>query len=277
MPIKKFRPTTPTRRFQTVVLRDEITKETPEKGLTAGLKKSGGRNNKGGTTIRFRGGGHKRTYRVIDFKRDKIGIPAKVASIEYDPNRSAHIALLNYADGEKRYILWPVGLVVGANLMSGPAAEIFVGNSLPLENIPAGTMVHNIELRPGKGGQMARSAGAAAQLVSKEGGIALLKLPSGEVRRVPLICRATIGQVGNLDHENVSLGKAGRSRHLGRRPHNRGVTMNPVDHPHGGGEGRTSGGRHPVTPWGQPTRGFKTRNNKRTDRDIVTRRPTRNK
>jgi large subunit ribosomal protein L2 len=277
MPIKKFRPTTPTRRFQTVVLRDEITKETPEKGLTAGLKKSGGRNNKGGTTIRFRGGGHKRTYRSIDFKRDKIGIPAKVASIEYDPNRSAHIALLNYADGEKRYILWPVGLVVGANLMSGPAAEIFVGNALPLENIPAGTMVHNIELRPGKGGQMARSAGAAAQLVSKEGGIALLKLPSGEVRRVPLICYATIGQVGNLDHENVSLGKAGRSRYLGRRPHNRGVTMNPIDHPHGGGEGRTSGGRHPVTPWGQPTRGFKTRNNKRTDREIVTRRPTRNK
>jgi len=277
MPIKKFRPTTPTRRFQTVVLRDEITKETPEKSLTAGLKKSGGRNNKGGTTIRFRGGGHKRTYRVIDFKRDKIGIPAKVASIEYDPNRSAHIALLNYADGEKRYILWPIGLVVGANLMSGPAAEIFVGNALPLENIPAGTMVHNIELRPGKGGQMARSAGAAAQLVSKEGGIALLKLPSGEVRRVPLICYATIGQVGNLDHENVSLGKAGRSRYLGRRPHNRGVTMNPIDHPHGGGEGRTSGGRHPVTPWGQPTRGFKTRNNKRTDRDIVTRRPTRNK
>jgi large subunit ribosomal protein L2 len=277
MPIKKFRPTTPTRRFQTVVTRDEITKETPEKSLTAGLKKSGGRNNKGGTTIRFRGGGHKRTYRTIDFKRDKIGIPAKVASIEYDPNRSAHIALLNYADGEKRYILWPVGLVVGANLMSGQAAEIFVGNALPLENIPAGTMVHNIELRPGKGGQMARSAGAAAQLVSKEGGIALLKLPSGEVRRVPLICYATIGQVGNLDHENVSLGKAGRTRYLGRRPHNRGVTMNPIDHPHGGGEGRTSGGRHPVTPWGQPTRGFKTRNNKRTDREIVTRRPTRNK
>lgn len=277
MPIKKFRPTTPTRRFQTVVLRDEITKQTPEKSLTAGLKKSGGRNNKGGTTIRFRGGGHKRTYRTIDFKREKIGIPAKVASIEYDPNRSAHIALLNYADGEKRYILWPVGLVVGANLMSGPQAEIFVGNALPLEKIPAGTMVHNIELRPGKGGQMARSAGAAAQLVSKEGGIALLKLPSGEVRRVSLVCYATIGQVGNLDHENVSLGKAGRTRYLGRRPHNRGVTMNPVDHPMGGGEGRTSGGRHPVTPWGQPTRGFKTRNNKRTDREIVTRRPTRNK
>lgn len=276
MPIKKFRPTTPTRRFQTVVTRDEITKETPEKGLTEGLKKSGGRNSKGVTTIRFRGGGHKRTYRVIDFKRNKFGIPATVASIEYDPNRSARIALLNYADGEKRYILCPVGLEVGAKLMSGPTADILVGNSLPLENIPAGTMVHNIELRPGKGGQMARSAGAAAQLVSKEGGIALLKLPSGEVRRVPLVCSATIGQVGNLDHENVSLGKAGRTRHLGRRPHNRGVTMNPIDHPHGGGEGRTSGGRHPVTPWGQPTRGYKTRNNKRTDRDIVTRRPTRN-
>jgi large subunit ribosomal protein L2 len=277
MPIKKFRPTTPTRRFQTVVTRDEITKETPEKRLTEGLKKSGGRNNKGVTTIRFRGGGHKRTYRVIDFKRNKLGIPATVASIEYDPNRSARIALLNYADGEKRYILCPVGLEVGAKLMSGPTADILVGNSLPLESIPAGTMVHNIELRPGKGGQMARSAGAAAQLVSKEGGIALLKLPSGEIRRVPLVCSATIGQVGNLDHENVSLGKAGRTRHLGRRPHNRGVTMNPIDHPHGGGEGRTSGGRHPVTPWGQPTRVFKTRNNKRTDRDIVTRRPTRNK
>jgi large subunit ribosomal protein L2 len=277
MPIKKFRPTTPTRRFQTVVTRDEITKETPEKSLTEGLKKSGGRNNKGLTTIRFRGGGHKRTYRVIDFKRNKLGIPATVASIEYDPNRSARIALLNYADGEKRYILCPVGLEVGAKLVSGPTADILVGNSLPLESIPAGTMVHNIELRPGKGGQMARSAGAAAQLVSKEGGIALLKLPSGEIRRVPLVCSATIGQVGNLDHENVSLGKAGRTRHLGRRPHNRGVTMNPIDHPHGGGEGRTSGGRHPVTPWGQPTRGFKTRNNKRTDRDIVTRRPTRNK
>jgi large subunit ribosomal protein L2 len=276
MPIKKFRPTTPTRRFQTVVTRDEITQNTPEKSLTEGLRKSGGRNSKGGITIRFRGGGHKRTYRKIDFKREKTGVPAVVASIEYDPNRSAHIALLNYADGEKRYILWPLGLTVGAKVMSGPTSDVFVGNALPLENIPAGTMVHNIELRPGKGGQMARSAGAAAQLVSKENGIALLKLPSGEVRRVPLVCYATIGQVGNLDHENVSLGKAGRTRYLGRRPHNRGVTMNPIDHPHGGGEGRTSGGRHPVTPWGQPTRGFKTRNNKRTDRDIVTRRPTRN-
>ena len=277
MPIKKFRPTTPTRRFQTVLVRDEITKETPEKGLTEGLQKSGGRNNKGVTTIRFRGGGHKRTYRVIDFKRNKLNVPAKVASIEYDPNRSALIALLHYVDGEKRYILSPVGLVVGANVVSGPAADILVGNALPLENMPAGTIVHNIELRPGKGGQMARSAGASAQLVSKEGGIALLKLPSGEVRRVALNCYATVGQVGNLDHENVSLGKAGRTRYLGRRPHNRGLTMNPIDHPHGGGEGRTSGGRHPVTPWGQPTRGFKTRNNKRTDNKIVTRRPTRNK
>ena len=277
MPIKKFRPTTPTRRFQTVVTRDEITKETPEKSLTEGLKKSGGRNNKGLTTIRFRGGGHKRTYRVIDFKRNKLGIPATVASIEYDPNRSARIALLNYADGEKRYILCPVGLEVGAKLMSGPTADILVGNSLPLESIPAGTMVHNIELRPGKGGQMARSAGAAAQLVSKEGGIALLKLPSGEIRRVPLVCSATIGQVGNLDHENVSLGKAGRTRHLGRRPHNRGETMNPIDHPHGGGEGRTSGGRHPVTPWGKPTKGKKTRSNKSTNKFILLSRHKRKK
>jgi large subunit ribosomal protein L2 len=277
MPIKKFRPTTPTRRYQTVVTRDEVTKQTPEKGLTEGLKKSGGRNNKGRITSRFIGGGAKQTYRVIDFKRNKLGVPAKVATIEYDPNRSALIALLHYVDGEKRYILAPVGLKVGATISSGPAADILVGNSLPLENIPAGTIVHNIELRPGKGGQMARSAGAGAQLVSKENNIALLKLPSGEIRRIALNCYATIGQVGNVDHENVSLGKAGRTRHLGKKPHNRGVSMNPVDHPHGGGEGRTSGGRHPVTPWGQPTRGFKTRNNKQTDRSIMTRRPTRNK
>ncbi len=270
MPIKTFRPTTPTRRFQTVVTRDEITKQTPEKGLTAGKSKSGGRNNKGQLVIRFRGGGHKQSYRIIDFKRDKRGVPARVAAIEYDPNRSARIALLNYVDGEKRYILAPVGLEVGRTVMSGPDADILVGNALPLENIPAGTVVHNIELRPGKGGQMARSAGASAQLVSREGGMALLKLPSGEVRRVMTVCYATIGQVGNLDHENESLGKAGRSRWKGIKPHNRGVTMNPVDHPHGGGEGRTSGGRHPVTPWGQPTRGFKTRNNKRTDQYIVT-------
>ncbi|MCC7153651.1 MAG: 50S ribosomal protein L2 [Bryobacterales bacterium] len=272
MPIKNFKPTTPTRRFQTVVTRDEITKQTPEKSLTEGIQKSGGRNSKGKLTIRFRGGGHKRTYRIIDFKRDKAGVPAKVAAIEYDPNRSARIALLHYADGEKRYILAPVGLEVGRTVISGPSADILVGNALPIENIPAGTVLHNIELRPGKGGQMARSAGAQAQLVSKEGGIALLKLPSGEVRRVQTVCYATVGQVGNLDHENESLGKAGRTRWKGRRPHNRGVTMNPVDHPHGGGEGRTSGGRHPVTPWGQPTRGFKTRNNKRTDSMIVNRR-----
>jgi large subunit ribosomal protein L2 len=271
MPMKTFRPFTPSRRFMTVVKRDEITQQVPEKSLTAGLQKSGGRNSTGRVTSRFIGGGHKRTYRVIDFKRDKAGIPAKVASIEYDPNRSARIALLHYADGEKRYIIAPVGLVVGATVSSGPEADILVGNSLPLKNIPAGTFVHNIELKPGKGGQMARSAGALAQLVSKEGGIALLKLPSGEVRKVQLECAATVGQVGNTDHENESLGKAGRSRWLGKMPHNRGVTMNPVDHPHGGGEGRTSGGRHPVTPWGQPTRGFKTRNNKRTDQFIVTR------
>jgi len=269
--MKTFRPFTTSRRFMTVVKRDDITQQVPEKSLTVGLQKSGGRNNTGRVTSRFIGGGHKQTYRIIDFKRDKAGVPAKVASIEYDPNRSARIALLHYADGEKRYIIAPVGLVVGATVNSGPQADILVGNSLPLKNIPAGTFVHNIELKPGKGGQMARSAGALAQLISKEGGIALLKLPSGEVRKVQLECSATVGQVGNTDHENESLGKAGRSRWLGKMPHNRGVTMNPVDHPHGGGEGRTSGGRHPVTPWGQPTRGFKTRNNKRTDQFIVTR------
>jgi large subunit ribosomal protein L2 len=271
MPIKSFKPFTPTRRFQTYLTRDEITKETPEKSLTSGKKRTGGRDSRGLISSRFRGGGHKQSYREIDFKRDKENIPAVVAAIEYDPNRTALIALLNYADGEKRYIIAPVGLEVGRTVMSGSEADILIGNSLPLKNIPAGTVVHNIELKPGKGGQMARSAGAQAQLVSKEGGIALLKLPSGEIRKVVLECMATVGQVGNLEHENVSLGKAGRSRWLGRKPHNRGVTMNPVDHPHGGGEGKTSGGRHPVTPWGQPTRGFKTRNNKRTDRWIVTR------
>jgi large subunit ribosomal protein L2 len=272
MPVKSYRPTTPTRRFTTTVTRDGLADKAPEKSLTEGLQKQGGRNNKGRVTIRFRGGGHKRTYRVIDFKRDKIGVAAKVASIEYDPNRSARIALLHYVDGEKRYILAPVGLEVGRTVMAGPQADILVGNALPLENIPAGTTIHNIELRPGKGGQMVRSAGAEAQLVSRDGGVALIKLPSGEVRRVPTVCYATIGQVGNLDHENQSFGKAGKTRWLGRRPHNRGVAMNPIDHPHGGGEGRTSGGRHPVTPWGQPTRGYKTRNNKRTDSAIVTRR-----
>jgi large subunit ribosomal protein L2 len=271
MPIKSYKPFTPTRRFRTVVTREDITKQTPEKSLTVGLRKSGGRNSTGRTTMRFIGGGNKRTYRVIDFKRDKAGVPAVVASIEYDPNRSARIALLHYADGEKRYIVAPVGLKVGAKVTSGPEADILVGNALPLKNIPAGTTVHAIELRPGKGAQMARSAGAEAQVVSKDTEYALLKLPSGEVRKVLIDCYATIGQVGNLDHENQTLGKAGRTRWVGKRPHNRGVSMNPVDHPHGGGEGRTSGGRHPVTPWGQPTRGFKTRNNKRTDKLIVNR------
>jgi large subunit ribosomal protein L2 len=271
MPIKSFRPTTPTRRFQTYVTRENITKDRPEKSLVEGKKRTGGRDSRGRISSRFIGGGAKQAYRLIDFKRDKTGVTAKVASIEYDPNRSARIALLHYTDGEKRYIIAPVGLEVGRTVTSGPEADILLGNALPLKNIPGGTVVHNIELRPGKGAQMARSAGAQAQLISKEGGIALLKLPSGEIRRVPVECMATIGQVGNVEHENVSLGKAGRSRWLGRMPHNRGVTMNPVDHPHGGGEGKTSGGRHPVTPWGQPTRGFKTRNNKRTDRWIVTR------
>ncbi len=271
MPVKGYRPTTPTRRFQTVVSREDITKQHPEKSLTVGKRKTGGRSSTGRVSSRFIGGGHKQSYRIIDFKRDKVGIPAKVAAIEYDPNRSARIALLHYVDGEKRYIIAPVGLEVGRTVMAGPEADILVGNALPLKNIPAGTVVHNIELRPGKGGQMARSAGAQAQLVSKEGDIALLKLPSGEVRRVQVECTATVGQVGNVEHENVSLGKAGRKVWMGKRPHNRGVSMNPVDHPHGGGEGKTSGGRHPVTPWGQPTRGFKTRNNKRTDKWIVTR------
>ena len=272
MAIKQYNPTTPSRRFTTSVSRENITKQTPEKSLVEPHRKSGGRNNTGRVTSRFISGGHKQSYRVIDFKRDKFGIPAKVASIEYDPNRSSRIALISYADGEKRYILQPVGLKVGQVITSGPEADILIGNALPLKNIPAGTVVHNIELRPGKGAQMARSAGTQAQLVSREGAVALLKLPSGEVRRVSTECMATVGVVGNSDHENVSLGKAGRKRWMGKSPHNRGVSMNPVDHPHGGGEGKTSGGRHPVTPWGQPTRGYKTRNNKRTDKFIVNRR-----
>ena len=272
MPIKTYRPTTKTRRFQSTVTREEITRDRPEPSLVEGIHKAGGRNNKGRIAIRFRGGGHKRRYRVIDFKRDKAGVPAKVASVEYDPNRSANIALLHYADGEKRYILQPIGLKVGMKIMSGPEADILVGNALPLELIPPGTLVHNVELRPGKGGQMGRAAGAEIRLVSKEGGMALLKLPSGEIRRVPSSCMATVGRVGNQDHQNQSHGKAGKTRWLGRRPHNRGVTMNPVDHPHGGGEGRTSGGRNPVTPWGQPTRGYKTRKNPRTDKFIVNKR-----
>jgi large subunit ribosomal protein L2 len=271
MAMKKYNPITPSLRFTTVVDRSDLSKKEPEKSLTAGKLRTGGRNSNGRISSRFIGGGAKQSYRIIDFKRDKPGVPAKVASIEYDPNRSARIALLHYVDGEKRYIIAPVGLEVGRTVNSGPDADILVGNAMPLKNIPAGTVVHNIELRPGKGAQMARSAGAQAQLISREGGIALLKLPSAEIRRVPVECMATIGQVGNVEHENESHGKAGKTRWLGRKPHNRGVSMNPVDHPHGGGEGKTSGGRHPVTPWGQPTRGFKTRNNKRTDKWIATR------
>jgi large subunit ribosomal protein L2 len=272
MPIKQKKPINASSRFQTQLTFDEITRTEPEKSLTVGKKRTGGRNNRGQLTSWWRGGGHKKRYRVIDFKRDKHGVPAKVASVEYDPNRSARIALLHYADGEKRYILWPDGLKVGAEVMSGEAAEVNVGNALPLKRIPLGTMVHNIELKIGKGGQMVRSAGAGAQLMARDGAWAQVKLPSGEVRRVHVDCYATVGQVGNLEHENVSIGKAGRNRWLGWKPHNRGVTMNPVDHPMGGGEGRTSGGRHPTTPWGVPTKGYKTRNNKRTDGMIVRRR-----
>jgi large subunit ribosomal protein L2 len=271
MGVKKFSPTSPGRRFLTVHTFEELTTERPLKSLTESKKRSGGRNSNGRTTSWFRGGGHKRRYRVVDFKRDKEGVPAKVAAIEYDPNRSARIARLHYADGEKRYILHPMGLKVGETVVSSNNADILPGNSLPIESIPLGTIIHNVELKPGKGGQLARSAGASVQLVAKEGAYAHVKLPSGEVRMVHRNCRATIGQVGNLDHENVSYGKAGRKRWLGRRPHNRGVAMNPVDHPHGGGEGRTAGGRHPSTPWGVPTKGYKTRNNKRTDRFIIRR------
>jgi large subunit ribosomal protein L2 len=272
MAIKTYRPTTQTLRFRTTLVNDEITTNKPHKGLVEPKQRTGGRRNSGDTTIWHRGGGHKRMLRIVDFKRDKTGIAGTVVSIEYDPNRSARLALVSYADGEKRYILQPEGLKVGQKIVSGPDADILVGNALPLRNIPPGTTIHNIELRPGKGAQMVRSAGGSAQLVAKEGDYALVKLPSGETRKVMQDCMATIGQVGNLDHENVTIGKAGRVRWMGWRPVNRGVSMNPVDHPHGGGEGKTSGGRHPVTPWGQPTRGYKTRNNKRTDAFIVNRR-----
>jgi len=271
MGLKSFRPSTPSLRFTSITTFDDITKDHPEKSLLSPKVRTGGRNNIGRMTVRHQGGGHKKLYRVIDFRRDKFGIPAKVAAIEYDPNRSARIALLHYKDGEKRYIVQPQGLQVGASVVSGPDADILVGNALPLKNIPLGTTVHNIELKRGKGAQLVRSAGSAAQLVAKEGEYAQVKMPSGEVRKIHIECLATVGQVGNLDHGNVSFGKAGRIRWLGKRPSVRGVAMNPVDHPHGGGEGKTSGGRHPVTPWGQPTRGFKTRNNKRTDRFIVKR------
>lgn len=272
MAIRSYKPTSPGRRFQTVSTFEEITSTTPTRSLLRPLKKTGGRNSYGRITSRHRGGGHKRRYRVIDFKRKKDGIPAKVASIEYDPNRSARLALLHYVDGEKRYILAPVGLRVGDTIMSGPQAEIRPGNAMSLQNMPLGMTIHNIELYPGKGGQLARSAGASAQLMAREGKYAQIRLASGEMRLVQVVCRATIGQVGNVDHENISIGKAGRSRWLGRRPRVRGVAMNPVDHPHGGGEGKTSGGRHPVTPWGVPTKGYKTRRNKRTSKFILRRR-----
>jgi len=272
MAIKRFKPTSAGRRDMTAAGFEEVTKSEPEKSLLRPLKKSGGRNNKGRITSRRRGGGHKRRYREVDFKRNKVGVPAKVAAIEYDPNRGARLALLHYVDGEKRYIIAPAGLNVGDEVISSRNADIKPGNSLPLEAIPTGTQVHNIELKPRKGGQLARGAGTSAQLMAKEGKYALLRLPSGELRKVLATCRATVGVVGNSEKQNIKLGKAGKSRWLGRRPKVRGVAMNPVDHPHGGGEGRTSGGRHPVTPWGVPTKGKKTRSNKTTDRLIVRRR-----
>jgi len=270
MPVRKFKPTSPGRRFMSVSSFEEITKSRPEKSLTTKLTKKGGRNNYGRITTRHQGGGHKRRYRIIDFKRTKDGVPAKVSAIEYDPNRSARIALLHYADGAKSYILAPARIRVGAVVESGPAADIKPGNALPLENIPTGTLVHNVELKPGQGGKMARSAGSGVQLVAKDGGYAVLRLPSGELRRVLLACRATVGQVGNLEHENETGGKAGRSRWKGKRPTVRGSAMNPVDHPHGGGEGKSKGGRHPVTPWGVPTLGKRTRQkHKESNRLIV--------
>ena len=269
MGLKKYRPITPTLRHTVMPDYSELTRSRPVTALTERLYKTGGRNNYGHVSMRWISGGHKQRYRIVDFRRDKDGIQAQVASIEYDPSRSARIALLHYADGERRYIVAPDGLKVGANIMSGASAEIAIGNCLHLRHIPVGTNVHNVELYPGRQSRIARSAGAFCQLMAKEGEYAQLRLPSGEVRKFHVNCRAVVGQVGNLDHENVSLGKAGRSRWLGRKPHNRGVAMNPVDHPHGGGEGKTSGGRNPVTPWGQPTRGYKTRRNKRTKKMIV--------
>jgi large subunit ribosomal protein L2 len=273
MGIKKLKPVTPGTRFKTNYTFDELTKSEPEKSLTVSLNKSGGRNNLGRITSRHRGGGHKRRYRIIDFKRDKDKVPAKVFSIEYDPNRSSRIALLHYADGEKRYIIAPNGLKVGDAIMSGSGSEISVGNALPLKEMPLGSFVHNVELKPGKGGQFGRSAGSAIQLMAKEGNYAQLKMPSGEVRQVQLNCKATYGSVGNTEHENISLGKAGRSRWLGIRSQSRGVAMNPVDHPMGGGEGKTSGGGHPVSPWGQKAKGLKTRTRKKeSNRYIIKRR-----
>jgi large subunit ribosomal protein L2 len=273
MPLKRYKPVTPSRRQMTSSDFAEVTKSKPQKALSHGLSKKAGRNNLGRITMRRRGGGHKRKYRDIDFRRDKLGVPAKVAAIEYDPNRTARIALLSYADGEKRYILAPKELSVGTTLLSADDAEFKVGNCLPLANMPLGAELHNVELVPGKGGQIARSAGNSCQLLAKEGRYSALRLPSGEMRRVLSICRATVGVVGNEDHSNINIGKAGRSRWLGKRPKVRGVVMNPVDHPHGGGEGRTSGGRHPVSPWGVPTKGHKTRaKNKATNKYIIRRR-----
>ncbi len=272
MGIRTYKPTTPARRYYTTTTFDEITKTTPEKSLLESKKRISGRNNHGHITLRRRGGGHKKRYRIIDFKRNKFDIPAKVAAIEYDPNRSCRIALLHYLDGEKRYILCPDGLEVGQTVMSGDKAEIAMGNAMPLRKIPTGEQVHNIEFKLGKGGQIARAAGTSAQLMAKEGKYATLRMPSGEMRFVLLDCYATVGQVGNLDHQNVSIGKAGRSRWLGRRPKVRGTVMNPVDHPHGGGEGKSKCGRHPVTPWGVPTKGYRTRRNKRTQAFIQKRR-----
>ena len=270
MPIRKPKPTSPGRRFSTYADFAEITTDRPEKSLVEGLRKSGGRNSRGRKTARHRGGGAKRLYRKIDFKRRKDGVPAKVATIEYDPNRSAYIALLHYADGEKRYILAPNRLRVGMTVASGPGAEISAGNALPLRNMPVGTVVHNVELQPGRGGQLARSAGASVQLMAKDGDMATVRLPSGEMRMVRAECRATVGVIGNADHQNIKVGKAGRKRHMGVRPQTRGTAMNPVDHPHGGGEGSTTPGRHPVTPWGVPTLGYRTRKkNKPSDRYIV--------
>jgi large subunit ribosomal protein L2 len=271
MALKKYKPTSPGRRFMSVSTFEEVTKTRPEKSLTEPLTKKGGRNNTGRITTRHQGGGHKRRYRVIDFKRVKDGVPAKVAAIEYDPNRSARIALLHYLDGAKAYILAPARIKVGAMVESGPTADIKPGNALPLENIPTGTMVHNVGLKPGQGGKMARSAGSSVQLVAKDGAHAVLRVPSGEMRRVPLSCRATVGQVGNTDHENQSVGKAGRSRWLGKRPTVRGSAMNPVDHPHGGGEGKSKGGRHPVTPWGVPTLGKRTRAKHKESNQLIVR------
>ncbi len=272
MAIRKLKPNTPGTRFMSISSFEEITKTSPEKALTAAIKKSGGRNNQGRITSRHRGGGHKRRYRIVDFKRDKNGIPAKVFSIEYDPNRTSRIALLNYADGEKRYIIAPDGLKVGASVVSGAGSEIKVGNAMPLKEIPPGSFIHNVELRPGKGGQLGRSAGSSLQLMAREGKMAQLKMPSGEVRMVSVDCMATYGVVGNIDHENISLGKAGRSRWLGIRPASRGVAKNPVDHPMGGGEGKTSGGGHPVSPWGQKAKGLKTRKRKNLSNKYIVKR-----